>query len=166
MDSQSLMGIVALVVNGAVALAAAFAGSWSAFKLADREKARERLQDQVAAVNKAQFVLIQQVNLLKQIQSNTVNPVREHAMRFVAMRPLLPQGKSVPRLDFQTLSFLLEADDRELLFKLLLEQERFDTAVQALNERSRLHREAMQPRLIAGGIKHQRRSRLPHGTDK
>lgn len=47
----------------------------------------------------------------------------------------------------------METDDRELLFNLLIEQQRFDSAIQIMNERSRLHLEVLQPRLAAAGIR-------------
>src|SRR5947207_13621495 len=68
------------------------------------------------------------------------------------MRALLPIDRNISRIDADSLSFLLETDDRELSFLLLVEQQRFDAAVQAMNERPRLHLEVVQPRLAAAGI--------------
>ena len=48
--------------------------------------------------------------------------------------------------------FLLETEDRELLMELLVEQERFETALQVFNERSRLHLEVLQPKMKARGM--------------
>jgi hypothetical protein len=59
---------------------------------------------------------------------------------------------SAPRLDLDSLSFLLETDVSELLFHLMIEQERFETATRAINQRSRLHLEVVQPRLAGAGI--------------
>jgi len=69
------------------------------------------------------------------------------------MRPVLPVAGPSVRLDPDSLSFLLETDDRELLFRLLIEQQRFDSAVQTMNERSRLHLEVLQPTMAAAGIR-------------
>lgn len=146
------MGVDTLV-SALVTLVAAFAGSWSAFKLEDRSKARQRVRDQVAAINRAQFVLIQQWNELKNIQSKMIEPKRSDPLRFIAMRPSLDFGQSTPRLDAGDLLFLLETDDREFPFLLMLEQRRFDTAIQAVNERSRAHINELQPRLAQMGIK-------------
>ena len=148
-----MMQFVETLITGLVTLVAAFAGSWYAFRLSDRERARQTIREQVAAVNRAQFILIQQFNELKLIQSRIINPVRQHPGRFIVMAPLLPIVGSSSRLDADRLSFLLETDDRELPFRLLVEQQRFDTAVMAMNERSRFHLEVLQPRLAAAGIK-------------
>jgi hypothetical protein len=57
-----------------------------------------------------------------------------------------------PRLDIEAVLFLLETSDRELPFRLLVEQQRFDEAVKTLNERSRLHLNVLQPKLVAAGV--------------
>lgn len=134
-------------------MAAAFGGSWYAFRLSDRAKGRDDVHARVAAINRAQFVLIQQLNSLRIIQRQLIDPVRHHPGRYIAMRPGLPVTPTVPRLDIDGLLFILETPDRELPFRLLVEQQRFDEAFAALNERSRLHLEVLQPKLIAARIK-------------
>jgi hypothetical protein len=141
------------IISAFVALAAAFAGAWSAFKLEDRARARRRVRDQVAAINRAQFVLIQQWNELKNIQTKMIDPKRTDPLNFITMRPSLSFGESTPRLEIRDLLFLLETDDRELPFLLMLEERRFETAIQAVNERSRAHINELQPRLAETGIK-------------
>lgn len=136
-----------------VTLFAAFFGASFAFLLNDRAKARQTVRDQVAAINRAQFVLIQQFNTLKFVQAQAVEPIRQHPVYYIAMRALLPLRDEVPEPDLDSLSFLLETDDRELLLELMIENQRFKTAVQAINERSRLHLAAVQPRLDAAGIR-------------
>jgi hypothetical protein len=153
MDDAILSQLADTVVSGLVTLVAAFVGAWYAFRLSDRDRARQTEREQVAAVNRAQFVLIQQFNGLKMIQSQIIEPVRQHPGRSVAMRPVLPVVGPPVRLDCDSLSFLLETDDRELLFNLLIEQQRFDAALQIMNERSRLHLEVLQPRLATAGIR-------------
>lgn len=146
------MELLETLISAAVTLVAAFAGSWSAFKLADQDKVRQTIRDQVSAINRAQFVLIQQLSTLKNIQSKMIEPKRADRLRMINMRPALPVGGSVPQLDPDGLLFLLETEDRELPFHLMVEQQRFDVAVQAINERSRLHIEVLQPRLAAALI--------------
>src|SRR5688572_7178097 len=153
MDSETIRTVVETGVTGLVTLVAAFAGSWYAFQLSDRAKTRETTAAQVAAINRAQFVLIQQYNALRIFQRKVVEPVRSDPLRFISMRPTLPlQPLSVP-LDLNSVSFLLETDDRAIVFGLLIEEQRFETARQAVNERSRLHIDKVQPRLAAGGIR-------------
>jgi hypothetical protein len=145
--------MVEALISALVTLVAAFAGSWSAFKLEDRAKSRQRVRDQVAAINRAQFALIQQFNELKNIQSKMIDAKRDDPLRFITMRPSLPFGDSITRLDVTELLFLLETDDRELPFLMMLEQRRFETAIQAVNERSSAHISELQPRLLAAGVR-------------
>ena len=136
-----------------VTLVAAFSGAWFAFLLNDRAKARQTVRDQVAAINRAQFALIRQFNTLKVVQAQAVEPIRQHPGYHIAMRALLPLRDDAPELDLGSLSFLLETEDRELLLELMIENQRFKTAVQAINERSRLHLDEVQPRLEPAGIR-------------
>ena len=136
-----------------ITLVAAFSGAWFAFLLNDRAKARETTRQQVAALNRAQFTLIRQLNTLKTLQSQVIDPVRQHPGRYVAMRALLPVRDEVPPPDLDGLSFLLETDDRNLILEIMIESQRFNGAVQALNERSLLHREKVQPLLDPADIR-------------
>jgi hypothetical protein len=145
--------VVETLISALVTLAAAFAGSWSEIKLEDRARSRQRIRDQVAAINRAQFALIQQRNELKNIQSKMIEPRRAEPLRFITMRPSLSFGDSTARVGVSDLLFLLETDDRELPFLLMLEEKRFETAIQAVNERSRVHIGELQPRLTAAGVK-------------
>lgn len=141
------------IVTALVTLVAAFAGSWSAFKLEDRARERARTRDRVAAINRAQFVLIQQWNALANLKSQMIDPQRHNPIRLIAMRPCPPSGEATPRQEVGELSFLLETDDRDFPFLLMLEQSRFDTAAWAVNDRSRLHIDELQPRLREAGIR-------------
>jgi hypothetical protein len=148
-----------------VTLVAAFAGSWWAFRLTDRDKARQTVRDRVEAINRAQFVLIHQLNILNNIQTQIINPVREDPARFVNMRPTLPINDA-SRLDVAALAFLFETEHRELPFHLLVEQRRFDMAVEAMNERARFHVTEIQPRLAAAGIRERTSYDLTEALDE
>ena len=152
MDTKTILLVLEALQPAVVPLGAAFLGAWFAFKINDNARARQTVRDQVAAVNKALFVLIRQVNSLIGIQTQIINPARQHPSRFIAMRALLPVSSGLPTLDVDSLSFLLETDDRELLWKMQVEQERFEATLQAINERSRFHLEVLQPRMEAAGI--------------
>ena len=147
------MQALEMILSALVTLVAAFAGAWYAFRLSDRDKARQVERGEAAAINRIQFALIQQVNILKLIQAQSIDPVRDHPGRFIAMRALLPVRERRPRLDADCLSFLLETEDRELPFAVMIEQDRFETALQAVDERSRFHLDVVQPRLAAAGIR-------------
>jgi hypothetical protein len=153
MDADTVRSVGETGITGPVTLVAAFAGSWYAFRLTDHARGRETIATNVAAVNRAQFALIQRYNLLKVFRRESIDPVRTDEPRYVNMRPTLPLRELSAPLDLNSLSFLLETDDRDVVIHLLIEEHRFETARQAINERFRLHIEEVQPRLAAGRIK-------------
>lgn len=144
--------ILQALLTGVVTLAAAFFGAWYAFRLNDNARKRLTLQDHVSAVNRALFVLGSHLNTLVSIQNQIIEPFRNDAAKFMSMRPAQPIGEDSPRVDLGSLEFLLETEYREMLMELQIEQESFDVTLQALNERSRLHLEVLQPRLASLGI--------------
>ena len=146
------LGFWEYLLSAITTLGAAFLGAWFAFRLEDNARARQTVSHQVAAVNRGLFVLIRQVNSLQGIQKQIIDPTREHPYRFIAMRPSLHVSTGSPTLDLDSMMFLLETEDRELLMELLVEQERFETALQVFNERSRLHLEVLQPKMKARGM--------------
>jgi hypothetical protein len=152
MDIDPMEACLNMLLTAVVTLGAAFLGAGYAFRLNDNANARQTVQGQVAAVNKALFVLVRQFNSLRAIQNQIINPSRADLTRFINLRPVLPMSVVSPKLDVDSLSFLLETECRGLLMELMIEQERFETSVQAINERSRLHIEVLQPRMAAGGI--------------
>jgi hypothetical protein len=143
---------VNMLLTAVGALGAAFLGAWYAFRLNNNASAHQTVRERVAAINKALFVLVRQFNSLRAIQNQIINPARADLTRFINLRSVLPISAISPRIDVDSLSFLLETEYRGLLMELIIEQERFETAVQAINERSRLHLEVLQPRMASGGI--------------
>jgi hypothetical protein len=144
--------LVELAGTALVTLVAAYGGAKYAFRLQDRARERETRGDQRAAVNRAQFALIRQYNMLRNIQKQFVDPIRNHEGRFLAMRPALGLTEAPKPIDLDSLSFLLETDDRDFPLRLMLEQENLDILIRTLQERSRLHLERAQPKLAAAGI--------------
>ena len=69
------------------------------------------------------------------------------------MRPSPPLQSDAPILPLDSLMFLLETDDRHLLFELMVEQQRFKMTMQSINERSRIHIDKVQPCLAVAGIR-------------
>jgi len=152
MDTKTIILALEALQPAVAPLGGAFLGAWLAFKLNDNARARQTVRNQVLAVNKALFVLIRQVNSLINTQTQIINPHRKDPDRYINMRPSLPKTSGSPTLDLDSLSFLLETEDRNLLGELLVEQERFEAALQAINERSRYHLEILQPRMAAASI--------------
>ncbi len=133
-------------------LLAAFSGTWFAYRLQDRAKAREEKASNISAANRALFTIFQQINSLKVFQLDIIDPVRKHPLKFIAMRPVLNEKYEDIQFDFHSLEFLLNTKHKQILLDLFVEQQRFHGAINAINYRSELHFEA-QPAFERIGIK-------------
>ena len=146
------MDISELLLQFVMAIGGTFVGAYVAFELNTRERKQNIEDAQVAAANRALFALITRLNMLSDIKQKHIDPFRNDPARFVNMHALPPLEYRSPILDIQSLSFLLETNSRQLILSLLLEEQRFQDAIQAINLRSSLHHESAQPRLAQAGI--------------
>ena len=144
--------IMDTIITALATLAAAFFGALFAFKFQERNEERKIRSNNIAAGNRTMFLLLRQFNELSVIQKQIIDPDREHPAKFVAMRPSLPLNYENLRVEVNNLSFLLETKHRQILMDLLIEENRFHAAVQALNERSKVHLQEVQPILEKAGI--------------
>ena len=140
------------VVPAAATLLAAFVGAWLAFRLTDKAHERRTEAANVAAINRALFVVLRQFNAIKNVKDQLIDPARDDPARFINMHALMPLEYGSLRPDFESVSFLLETDKRGLIVDLML-NDRFHNAIFAVNERSRLHLEIVQPLLTQAGVR-------------
>lgn len=152
--SDSAVTVVTSVVSALTTLLAAFAGAWFAFELANRDRVRDLTNARVAAGNRAIFILMRHFNTLHNLKTQVIDPKRADPLRLLNMRAL-PQLDDSVHVDLDALTFLLETEHREILGELMVEDERFRSAIQTLNERSKLHRETIQPILREAGVREQ-----------
>jgi len=99
------------------------------------------------------ITLATQYDPLGAIYRQSMKPYVDNPARYVAMPPVLPVSAHAPRLDIESLVFLLETDDRKFVRELMVEQDRYDLALQAVNQRSKVHHDIAQPRLAAANVK-------------
>ena len=102
--------------------------------------------------NNSIFALSRMSNKLVNFQRQIINPSRDSPARFLEMRPTATLEKDDIKLDMEKLYFILEADDRDLLGEIMVEEERYRSAIDAINERSRLHLHEVQPLLERAGF--------------
>jgi len=151
-DYELILKIIKELIPSLTTLLAAFFGAWFAYLFMTKQKLKEIRETNITAANRAIFVLLQQLNCLKLIQKDSLDPVRDSPEAFLSMLPILPDDHSEMRFDFQSLNFLLSTKYKQLLLDIWLEQQRFREAIRILNYRSNLHFSEVQPRLIAAGI--------------
>jgi hypothetical protein len=128
-------------------LLAAFFGAWFAYRLQDKVKVRDERAYNISVANRALFTLFQQINILEPIQWQVIDPVRNHPMKFIAMQPVLPLQHEDFQFDFASLGFLLNSSHKQIMLDLFIEQRRFFEAIKAINYRSELHHDQVQPKM-------------------
>jgi hypothetical protein len=89
---------------------------------------------------------------LSDVQKQIIDPARDLPFRFIQMLPPLHSTNDDIKINIEALHFLLETDDRSLLSELVREESRYHSAMGVFNERSRLHREEVQPLLERDGF--------------
>lgn len=132
-------------------LFAAFAGAWAAFKLEERRRQREKIDDNVVAGNLALLTLSEIWNVLRDYQKTIVEEWRGRQdvwLNLPATPQPDPQGVT---FDTKGLSFLLESYPAAVQ-KALLERRRFQLAIQMINSHSNLVLSEVFPILSSAGV--------------
>jgi len=133
-------------------LVAAFYGAKYAFQFQKDKEKEDSKRHNVINGNAAIFTLMRMICALRDIQKQIIDPARDRPLRFIQMQPALHFIIDEIKLNVESLYFLLETEDRNLLAELVTEAARYHTAMGAFNERSRIHREEVQPLLEQAGI--------------
>jgi len=149
---EIILQVLRVAVPAVATLLAAFFGAWFAYRLQDKAKVREERASNVSAANRALFTVFQHVNSLKVFQYDMIDPVRNHPMKFIAMQPVLHEQHEDIQFDFSMLIFLLNTKHKQIVLDLFIEQQRFREAIKAINYRSALHIQQLQPALERAGI--------------
>lgn len=133
-------------------LVAAFYGAKYAFQFQKEKETEDNKRRNVINGNNAIFSIMRMANTLMIFQKQIIEPARNSKTRFLEMPPTLDLVKDDINLNIESLYFLLETDDRNLLGELTAEEGRYRSALDAINERSRLHRQEIQPLLERAGV--------------
>jgi hypothetical protein len=140
------------ILNPLATLVASFAGAWAAFRLHALDKSREQDRSNIAAANRALMTLMQQANELKLYQRDHVDPKRNHPGRHLGIQAILSYEVGDLRFDLRSLDFLSTPAEQQLLFELTVEERRYMEALKAINARSDLLVDEVQPKLMAAGF--------------
>lgn len=132
------------VASGLFALFGTFLGALFAFRL---EQYRERLREgaaQKAALNRALLVLGYHHNGIRNYRDEMLKYKSEIELAF-NFPALQPSDNFDLRQEFEGLTFLLDSKNPQLIFDLLIEQERFDAVLQTIRQRNQFYVEQVQP---------------------
>lgn len=140
------------IIPSLATLVAAFFGAKYAFQF-QRDKDREdNKKRNVINGNSSLFTLMRMTNNLVVFQRQIIAPIRNSPTYFLDMRPTNVIEKDDIKLNIDNLNFLLETDDRNLLGEIVVEEERYKNAIDAVNLRSNLHIHEVQLKLESAGF--------------
>lgn len=133
-------------------LVAAFFGASFAFQFQSEKEKKEEVRRNIVNGNSAIFVLGLMRSQLIDYAEQTINPVRSNPLRYIAMRAT-NKIETVGPINAEGLYFLLGSENPTLLSEVMREQGRYRSAINAINLRSKIHIEEIQPQLEGAGFK-------------
>jgi len=139
------------ILTGVGTLFATFIGAWLAFKFTLRKENRERVEKEVAAGNRALFILTEMYNQTVQQQKNAVDPFRGNPAAWFYLPAGLPLSRNLS-FDMQELTFLLQSYPK-VFHQVLLEESRFKLLGFLIEDHRSLIFTVIWPRLEAAGVK-------------
>lgn len=134
-------------------LLAAFVGSWSAYKLTGRAQNKADRDAKLSAINGALFVLFRMINTVHLYKKDMIEPVLGSPGIHIEMRPMLEDSSIGIDFDYESLSYLLSTRHRSVLPEMYTARQSYEETIKAINFRSRLHYEQVQPALVRAGLR-------------
>jgi hypothetical protein len=126
-------------------------GAFYAFRLSERKEKEGERARRIHALNKALFSLGRQVNAIQYIRVE-ISPYDTDEKRLFGCEAAMPPGYSDVRVNFESLSFLLDSHDPDLLLRLSVEQDGFHQVMRAISLRAQYFVDQFQPAVMASGI--------------
>lgn len=126
-------------------------GALYAFRLSERKEQEGERARRIHALNKALFFVGRQLNAVQYIREE-VSPYDTNEKRLFGCKAAMPPDYSDLRVNFESLSFLLDSPDPDLLLRLSVEQDGFHQAIRAISLRAQYFVDQFQPAVMASGI--------------
>lgn len=124
----------------------AFVGAFAAFGLKRYEENKLSLKQQKAALNASLFVLLRQQNAISCIKRD-LDKYETPFDRALSLPAFKPPEYSDVRQDIESLHFLIDEHEPQILMELTIEQERFEQTLNAINIRNEFYVNEVQPAL-------------------
>ncbi|MES2944169.1 MAG: hypothetical protein V4772_14970 [Pseudomonadota bacterium] len=130
-----------------------FVGAMLAFLAQIALRKKDERKAELLAAHRILFCLFQQLNTLVLFQREWVAPHKKSPVQFIEIPAASEFDLSKNLFDFTSFGFLLKSSGgRQIMYDLYLAQESYIETLRAINERSRMHRELLQPKLAGIGI--------------
>jgi hypothetical protein len=149
-EAEILMldGIVTLLTT----LVGAFSGAWAAFKYQEHKEISQLTKDRRAAVNRALHTIYNLWNIQRQYQTEVIDLYRGKPDVWLNMQATPPPSFGLTTFQAEELSFFLESKHAQMYADLMLEEHRFQIAMNLINMRSSVALNEAWPRLGAAKI--------------
>ncbi|WP_394168745.1 hypothetical protein [Saccharospirillum alexandrii] len=141
------------LVSGSITLMAAFIGAYFAFKLNDRKREQLRIERNVDSGNKAIFNLIRIYNAFGGYKETHIEPHLKNPLRYIGIRPSIGFEHSMENFDFDSLIYLVTADNPGLIGEISELQIDVLTTFEIIKKRNEIHYEEIQKKISDMGIK-------------
>lgn len=141
------------VLTALASLVASFAGAWAAFKFQTFQRKDEQDQKSVGAGNRAIYTVYSLWNVLEQYRKEVLDGYRNRpdAWLNLAAHPAPPV--KADRFQSSDLQFLLDRGHASTFAALMLEEQRFNLAVDLIRSRSELVLNVVFPKMAAAGFR-------------
>lgn len=137
--------------SGLITLFAAFIGAYSAFLLQNKKQESELISQRVNSGNKAIFQIIRNYNSFGSYKKQFIAPFITLPAKFIAIPPSI-NFTSNTSFDFDSLAYLFEYESPGILADLAIFQASVESTTEAINQRSYLHINVVQPTLEKAGF--------------
>lgn len=134
-------------------LVAAFYGAKYAFDFQRKKEESDKKKKDLVSANIASFNLMRMANSLLVFRKQAIDPFRGKPTAFLEIPAFLHTVGEDIHINAESLYFLLETEERNLLAEIIVEERKYVTTIHAINERSTLHRNEIQPLLETAGVK-------------
>jgi hypothetical protein len=133
-------------------LVASFAGAWAAFRFESHRRVEEEKKKNIGAGNRAIYGVYALWNVLEQFRKEVLEPYRGRpdAWLNLAAHPAPPIATD--RFQTADLQFLLEQGQASIFAALMLEEQRFNLAIDLIRSRSDLVLNGVFPKMAAAGF--------------
>ena len=132
-----------VVVSALATLVAAFAGAWFAFYLQEKKEYVKEEKERKSNLNLVLVTLVRQYQSLENIKLE-IDSLKEDALRYIKLPAITTNQYSDIKIKVEILTFMLDSEPN-LIMEIMLEQERFEMALKAVQLRSERHAKEFQP---------------------
>lgn len=133
-------------------LIAAYFGAKYAFDFQHKKELEEKKKKQIVNGNLVIFNVIRLINNLLNYQQQVIDPVRNKASVFLEMEPTIQIEKDDVKIDLNSIFDILDIEDVNLLGEISIGISRYYKVIDAINDRSIIHINEIQPALERAGM--------------